>query len=340
MLKAIVNPLSHILYSSYYIYALRLVLGQDAVRFDSKPFNELSIDSQKARGLQFIIEQNGLPEKKFFICGNDSYRIEEEIYEWCDVYASVNANFDKTPGREKLVSLVPSFGIRIWGNGGTLLAALSNAIYYIKTVHDSKIKTFIGNYKRLLNRPYYSDMTPEQSRSDYVFFCSTLWYNDEYNQNDRNVNARRAHFIRACKEIEGVKFEGGFVPQPGRSSSELFSDCISPISYPYQTWLQNTKRSALVFNTPAFWDCHGWKLGEYLALGKAIISTPLSNDLPVPLTHGVNIHYVDDSVDSMKAAISYIIEHPLYKEQLEQGARDYWAAYGTPEKSLELIGIH
>ena len=153
MLKAIVNPLSHILYSSYYIYALRLVLGQDAVRFDSKPFNELSIDSQKARGLQFIIEQNGLPEKKFFICGNDSYRIEEEIYEWCDVYASVNANFDKTPGREKLVSLVPSFGIRIWGNGGTLLAALSNAIYYIKTVHDSKIKTFIGNYKRLLNRP-------------------------------------------------------------------------------------------------------------------------------------------------------------------------------------------
>lgn len=340
MLKAFVNPLNHILYSSYYIYALRLVLGQNAVRFDSKPFRKLSVDSQKARGLHFIIQQNGLPEKKYFICGNDSYRIEEEIYEWCDIYASVNTNFEKTPGREKLVSLVPSFGVKIWSAAGTVLAALSNANYYIKTAHDRKIKTFIGNYKRLLNRPYYADMTPEPSRSDYVFFCSTLWYNDDYNQNDRNVNARRAHFIRACKELDSIQFEGGFVPQPGRSSSDLFADCISPASYPYQAWLQKTKQSALVFNTPAFWDCHGWKLGEYLALGKAIISTPLSNDLPAPLTHGVNIHFVDDNIDSMKAAISYIIEHPHYKEQLEQGAREYWATYGTPEKSLELIGIH
>ena len=121
---------------------------------------------------------------------------------------------------------------------------------------------------------------------------------------------------------------------------DLFSDCISPASYPYQTWLQKTQQSALVFNTPAFWDCHGWKLGEYLALGKAIISTPLSNDLPVPLTHGVNIHFVEDDIDSMRAAIQYIIGNPDYKERLEQGASAYWASYGTPEKSLELMGIH
>lgn len=338
--KVKVNPLNHIAYSSFYIYALIKMLGRESVRFDSKPFQELSIPSQKSRGLLFTLERAGLPERRYYICGNDSYQILEEVYEWCDVYASVNANFRKTPGRSKLVSLAPSFGIKVWDRKETLLTALSNAVWYLRFVHDRRIKTFLGDYKRLLNRPYYTDMVPGSSRSDFIFFCSTLWYSDEDNQNDRKVNARRAHFIRACKEINSVHFEGGLVPQPGRSSSDLFADCLSDLSYPYQTWLQKTKQSTLVFNTPAFWDCHGWKLGEYLALGKAIISTPLSNDLPVPLTHGVNIHFVEDDMDSMKEAISYIIEHQDYKEKLERGARAYWEAYGAPEKSLELMGIH
>ena len=339
-IRAKINPFNHIAYSSFYIYALRRVLGRVSVQFDCRPFQELSIDSQKTRGLLFTIEQRGFPVRKYFINGNDSYQINEEIYAWCDVYASVNANFNKTPGREKLVSLVPSFGVRVWEAGGTVLAALSNSFFYSLYVHDHKLRTFLGNYKRLLNRPSYSDLIPDSGKSDYVFFCSTLWYNDEYNQNDLLVNGRRASFIRACKEVEGLRFEGGFVPQKGRSSIDLFEDCISGTSYPYKTWLKKTKQSALVFNTPAFWDCHGWKLGEYLALGKAIISTPLSNDLPAPLMHGVNIHFVEDNIESMKAAITYILDNPDYRKQLERGARAYWESYGTPEKSLELIGIH
>lgn len=340
MVQAIVNPLNHILYSSFYLFALQSVLGKDSVRFDSAPFQCLSGEAQQGKGLLFILKQTGVPDQKYYLYGNDSYMIEEEIYAWCDVYASVNANSEKTPGREKLVSLVPSFGVRLWSEGETLMTAFTNALHYVKRIHDHKLKTFLGNYKRLLNRPYYSDMIPESSQSDYVFFCSTLWYNDDYNQNDRQVNARRAHFIRACREIEGIRFEGGFVAQEGRSSTVLFQDCLSETSYPYADWLMKTKQSAVVFNTPAFWDCHGWKLGEYLALGKAIISTPLSNDLPAPLEHGVNIHFVENNQESMKEAIKYIVNNQFYKEKLERGAREYWETYGSPERSLGLLGIH
>ena len=340
MIKVRLNPLNHIQYASFYIYALREIFGAKAVCFDSAPFKDLSLDAQTSRGLLFTIKGTEQSEIKYYICGNDSYRIDEEIYEWCDVYASVNANLANTPGRDKLVSLAPSFAIRTGGTGSIILTALSNSIPYLKASHGHKLKTFIGNYKRLLNRPYYTDMMPEKSRNDYIFFCSTLWYSDEWNRNDETVNARRANFIRACKEIDGIRFEGGFVAQGERSSADLFSDCLSITSYPYQTWLQKTKESALVFNTPAFWDCHGWKLGEYLALGKAIISTPLSNDLPAPLTHGVNIHFVENDKESMKEAIRFIMAHPEYKEKLEQGAKGYWDKYGTPVKSLELLGIH
>ena len=108
---------------------------------------------------------------------------------------------------------------------------------------------------------------------------------------------------------------------------------------PFPSWLEKTKRSAVVFNTPAFWNCHGWKLGEYLALGKCIISTKLSNDLPYPLEHGKNIHYVEASQSSIQEAIEYILAHPSYRRKLEQGAKTYWNQYGTPEAALRLLGI-
>ncbi len=90
-----------------------------------------------------------------------------------------------------------------------------------------------------------------------------------------------------------------------------------------QKWLQKTKQSAVVFNTPAFWNCHGWKLGEYLAMGKCILSTDLSNDLPCPLEHGVNIHIVENSELAMREALCYILSHPDYRHALEQEAAHY-----------------
>ena len=76
-----------------------------------------------------------------------------------------------------------------------------------------------------------------------------------------------------------------------------------------------------------------------MALGKCIVSTKLSNDLPHPLEHGKNIHFVEDTQESMREAIEYILVHPEYRHKLEQGAREYWEKYGTPEASLRLLGI-
>ena len=94
-----------------------------------------------------------------------------------------------------------------------------------------------------------------------------------------------------------------------------------------------------VFNTPAYWQCHGWKLGEYMALGKAIVSTPLSNDLPAPLLHGEHIHIVENSQEAMREAVSFILTHPDYRQRLETNIQSYWQQYGTPEASLHLLGI-
>lgn len=332
----IIDPTDDILYKSFYIYGLEQFFGRNRIRYSQEPFDALSKESRRTRSIRFIVEDSSM-KKRYVIACNDSYQVIPELYDWCDVYGSVNANFDLTPKEyhPKLVSLCPSFAIRCWTPIETILyviQGLSNC--------DSSIRKHLGKHKRLLRRvPYRSYVERVPVKDNYVFTCSTLWYNDEWNKNDENVNLSRAFFIRACKSIWDLNFEGGLVSSGnGRSSDDLFIDCLSP-SFTMQDWLFNTKQSMCAFNTPAFWNCHGWKLGEYMALGKAIISTPLSNDLPAPLVHEKHIHIVENSQESMVDALKYIHSHREYREELEHNISEYWDMHGSPLASLKRLGL-
>lgn len=331
-----IDPEFDVVYASFYLYGLEQVFGKESIRF-----GRLFDKPQGMDALNFMVRKGNKETRVTIALADDFRMISEELYDWCDVYGSVNANFAKIPERfrGKLVALCPSFGIRCWSFPRALhkAVALSGAARI-------PLKKHYGKYYRMLKRPRYEDyaVPSRQHEPDarYVFSVSTLWYDDEWNGNDVGVNARRANFIRACRELNEVRFEGGLVSQgPGRSSDELFSDCLCG-GVAMGEWMNKTKRSALVFNTPSFWGCHGWKLGEYLAMGKCIISTPLTNDLPEPLEHGVNIHFVDNSIEAMKDAVGFILNHPEYAKQLACGAKDYWNGFGSPTATMERLGLY
>ena len=323
MKKIIIDPRSNYSYGSFYIFGLEELVGIRNLSYDIEAFVELG---DLRNDLRFIICDNGV-KTKYFIHMDDPYQLSEEDYNWCDVYGCVNANYTHYPqdSYSKLISLVPSYAIR---KDASLLKCVKDAIFlflstynyvlnrkewnkYTQQLESNKwrnIKHFflrrIKAWKNRLPLSAYENLT--NSKDDYVFFLSTLWYSDTWNKNDEGVNLRRAYFIRACKKILGNKFEGGLLGDSS-SSNELFSDVLSHNRESFSSWLEKTKQSALVFNTPAFWDCHGWKLGEYLALGKCIVSTPLSNDLPHPLEHGKNIHFVENSETAMQEPISLAV---------------------------------
>ncbi len=338
MAKVIINPGGDILYKSFYIYALEQFFGRHNVSYSCAPFAELPLSICNNKDMLFVIKDGrNQTEKRYYIACNDFYQVEETAYDWCDVYGSVNANFARTAPKyhAKLVSLCPSFGILCWNIADTLCHAL---VDYRKEW--GSFKKFVGKHYRLLTtRRPLTDYYIASAIDNKVFFCSTLWYSDEWNHNDEGVNLTRANFVRACHSIPDLLFEGGLVPQDhNRSSVNLFQDCIWG-EVKMNEWLYKTQTSVVVFNTPAFWNCHGWKLGEYLAMGKCILSTALSNDLPSPLEHGVNVHWVDNSQSAMRDALDYILSHPDYRHTLEQGAARYWRMYGTPEAALRLLGI-
>ncbi|MCB1037871.1 MAG: glycosyltransferase, partial [Acidobacteria bacterium] len=102
-------------------------------------------------------------------------------------------------------------------------------------------------------------------------------------------------------------------------------------------YVEKTQRSCAVFNTPAVSGCHGWKLGEFLALGKAIVSTPLSRELPAPLIHGEHLHLVDGTRESMEEALHEISSQGEYRRHLEEGARRYYSTHLGPERVVAKI---
>jgi len=337
--KIIIDPIANVYYSGFYIKGLYDKFGVRNTKFNSKPFENI-----KDRGDNFnfiIIKEN--TSTKYSIHYDDTFKIKPSHYEWCDIYGCVNANFEKTPieFHSKLVSLPPSFGIQLWSLFQTIFYMINN-LQKIWRITD--IRKFSGKYKRqwLLRLPYKDYLAKGELTSvsqPYIFHLSTLWYSDEWNKNDEGVNKVRANFIRACKSIDSVCFEGGLSVSKRSIVNLDFKPLLFEGTISIEEYIDKIKKSVLVFNTPAFWDCHGWKLGEYLAMGKAIISTPLSNDLPYPLIHGENIHFVPNDELEIKKAILLIINDEDYRKKLENGARIYWEKYGTPTKSLELLGV-
>src|SRR5213075_1129757 len=93
-----------------------------------------------------------------------------------------------------------------------------------------------------------------------------------------------------------------------------------------------TQRSALVFNSPAVHGCLGWKLGEFLALGKAVISLPLNRSMPADLLHEEHVHFVQDDQASIADGIARVVGDSAYRGRLERAARRYYLDHLAPER--------
>jgi len=102
--------------------------------------------------------------------------------------------------------------------------------------------------------------------------------------------------------------------------------------------MQKIKKSAIVFNTPAVLSCHGWKLGEFLAMGKAIVSTAHTNVLPAPLDEGINIIYVDgNEPDSYQQKINELLASDAKRNLIGKNAKLYFETFLAPEKIIEKL---
>lgn len=334
-MKVIIDPRSRISYSSYYIEGLYTVFNKENVKFSSYPFKNL-IQTSKENDFEhyfaFVCYYSNGYEKKIIVDYRDKNNLNLTALNWCDVYGKVNLNrlvndYVKVSDslKNKIIPIGPNFGIKLWNRFYCIFLMTSN---YLKSIGKIpvNIKDFISGYNWQIKRNFIWHYFPSDSDNNYIFHISSLYYNQSYGE---TVNSLRAQFIRSCRNNNCI-FEGGLRDIVETDVSEKYKDVIVKKYYSPIKYLTKTKSSSFVFNTPAVWGCHGWKLGEYLAMGKAIISTQFINEMPEAMKHRENIMFVKDEREMDETVKLLLSDKPLRKK-LENAARKYYEKWLAPE---------
>lgn len=337
MKQIIVDPRLKFNYASWYLLGIKRLFNWKIV-YDVEPFRNLGYKntSDYNSGFAFIVKDNK-QEKKIFIDTEDVAKIFIDRYKWCNVYGMVNPTKEQVNEYEKLVTIGPEFGITLANTLLTIFCCLSNFIKGHKFTN-IPFKNYLRDYLYTNIRRRSLKVYEERAkiRNNYIFHASTLWYN-KFAASDTNMY--RGEFLKACKKA-GIEIEGGLfyinsdvvlkeMPDYPKYKKEyknfIYEDRLSIDDY-----IKKIKESILVFNTPSVCECHGWKLAEYLCMGKAIISTPLTRELPEDLVHGENIHFVQRIEDIYNAVVK-IKTDDTYRRKLECGARAYYEKWLAPE---------
>ncbi len=338
--RIIIDPRCRINYASYYIEGLRSLFGSNLIKFECLK----DIKGMIGNGIAAIIISNN-KEKRVFFDYIDADSIDEEMYIWADAYGKVNLSSTDVH-RDKIVPMGPNFGVSLWNPISTIIRCLKNysVIRYDGCNSDNlSLISFLRDYAYMFIRRkrynYYHRYTDEEQRG-YVFSLSTLWWGGGM---FITTNKYRSDFIHLCKQHMD-EFEGGFfyVNCAEKESKEYskykteFHDIIYKHRMSMSDYDKRSRKSWFVFSTPSVNRCHGWKLGEYLCEGKAIVSTPLTNVMPGHFEKGV--HYLEvNSLQEMEEAIIRLRDDAELVERMKKNAFQYFNEWVSPEASVKHV---
>lgn len=341
--KVYVNPQSKIKYLSYYLGGLNRIIGERNVRFSSAPFRELEVpDAWSAyehyAALLFVTRDNR--KIRVVVDFHDSRIHIPEAYRWCDVYAKVNLERNTLPEDKfpKVVSIAPSSFTRIWSDFRTKWHMYMNLARNGFQPHSGKMR-FLRDYQFMIGSMRIEDFESARNQTDaatdgskpYIFLVASLWHHQFCLE---NTNPWRKKFMEACLSLP-CTFEGGFFAYDQQHPAlKEYEDFMVKTKYSPQEYFERMARSIVTFSTPSVHECHGIKLAEYLAMGKSIIATPITNLLPGPgLEHGKNIHIVSTEQELREGLMRMIQDRP-YREHIAEGARAYYDEYISPTAAV------
>jgi hypothetical protein len=146
----------------------------------------------------------------------------------------------------------------------------------------------------------------------------------------KQMNEIRAGCIRLLRERFGERFFGGF--DRSAHALEHYPDCVvdAGVSTRRRHYLRRLRDYSVCVATNGLWDSIGWKFGEYVALGKAIVCEPMKFDLPGPMAAGRNFLEFD-TPEACAERVAGLLEGREARERMMANNARYFAEYGAPD---------
>jgi hypothetical protein len=316
-----IHPNLSLRYYEFYLKGLRSVFG-DGLRFTSAG---MPVVVDPKAGLAAITPDG----TRIFIAANDMSDLDEEALEWCHVYGKVNLAHEEVGIDPRLLPIGPSFGIPSGSRAALVSTTLATSLRSRPREAPARLRDYWGFQS---SRAPLSEYGPTTSDPDYIFLLASFWAKHPA------VNPQRLQLFESLAEFPDLRVEGGFWNASALPSAYQPFALKAPIEH--ERYLALTGRSVVALNTAAVHACLGWKLGEYFALGKAIVTPPLTRAMPGGLEHGRELHITDGSPESALEAVARLRSDAVYRSQLEVGSRRYWERYLTPEAVVRRLVEH
>jgi hypothetical protein len=314
-------------HAAYYLSGVPEAFGTEDLPLTRDGFPERYHDNKP---LAFVVRR-GSVERRVYIAADDMPELDPAALAWADVYGKVNLDRDLVPRgyEDAVVPIGPSHALKLWSLPRSLaMAWRTERAGGLLCGRREHVRRFYLQASRRLEHSAYE---PGRAEAGYAFYNGWLWAKHP------EANGPRAEFMRACQALAPeIRFEGGFTPRR-RDDVPEFADVTASRTYTLAEYLERIKRSAVVFNNPAAHHCLGWKLAEFLRLGKAIVTLPLSREMPAAVVHGEHVHVVDGTLEAIQDAVRLITRDEEYRRHLERGARSYYLEHLTPRRVLDRL---
>lgn len=196
--------------------------------------------------------------------------------------------------------------------------------------------TNMSHFSMLLSK-FKNSSTANNGR---VIFCTRLWDPKNTNDEEEKIRRERQNFFRinACRIIK-ANYKNSFV---GVFDSELARKLCPELIFnskvlSKKAYLEELLKADICIADDGLKDSAGWKIGEYLMLGKAVITTPL-NVYISDFYEGKNYMVLTNraSFEELPEKIDFLLEDDKYK-QMGLNNKNWSEKYLFPNSYIENI---
>ncbi len=168
----------------------------------------------------------------------------------------------------------------------------------------------------------WSFINSSTRHTNRILFCTRLWNRNETHSPVDFLNDKRIQVILSLRKafpnniIAGVK--------DSSLSRKLCKDLILPSKITRRNcYLNLVSDSSVCIATTGLHRSIGWKFGEYVASGKAIVTEPLSYLIPGDFHDGKN-YLSFASTDDLIDRCDYLLSNPEKRREMEMNNIDYY----------------
>lgn len=272
---------------------------------------------------------------------DQSYRFDRELLDRCDVYFKRSYHSPDLAGFSgELRSRIRPLGLNhaVAGPESRLPMAIGWTRSELAGLRPGQVVKSVPRWARELvwraRLPLSTafEWPPDRKVEPAVFLQTRLWPPGSTMDPDlERLNTERAALVRALREAFGRRFIGGIMPSPfARTCSP---DLLTNLPTHTRRYAKVNRRGLIGVNCRGLHDSTGFKLSEYLAAAKCIVSDPIRNELPEPLIEDRNM-LTFRSPDECVAQCDRLLSRPDDARAMRRANWEYYRREVEPEAHM------